>query len=267
MRARPAIAAVLGVFFSFGVAQAQDLPTTHDFGITITPDDLTTSIQETQDFWGPVRKHLLSADCTLATIELRTEAAAFLKSLHDAMHDQLFGKGEPEAHDLIQYLGHRMRMFEVYRRLRTAVGDDAALVALIGTWQYELRNVHKLPAAERAAPLAALPLRMVEEMKSRGLDEQRTAEAAKLWALQADVDAKMAGTLAGAIMIDFENKAAGLDVKVAETLRHISEAADWVLIIRETGREIGRADFLAANAYLTECRGKQAAAVGGAIAR
>lgn len=267
MRARFSLLIGACVLSLVGTASAQDLPTTHDCGITITPDDLTSSIQETQDFWGPVRKHLLSQECEVGQAGPRTEAAVYLKSVHDALHDRLFGQGEEEAKDLIHYLGHRLRMFETLRRLRVAVADDAVLYALIQKWHDDLWNIHKLPEAEQVGKVDALARHMTDEMKARGLDEARVAEAAKQWAQLATIDEKMAATAAGRMMIHFENKAADLNPQVSETLRQISEASDWVLITRETGREIGRADFLKAHSYLNECRTKQAAAVGTGVNR
>src|SRR4051812_20433580 len=52
MRATAAFAALV-VLVASTSAFAQDIPTTTEFGITITSDNLTDAIQETQDFWGP----------------------------------------------------------------------------------------------------------------------------------------------------------------------------------------------------------------------
>jgi hypothetical protein len=245
-----------------GTARSQDLPTTHDHGITITPDHLAAAIQESQDFWGPVRKHLLSEECTLGEPELRKEAVAFLKSIHDGLHNRLFQQTEAEAMDLVRYLGHRLRMFEVYRRLRTEIGDDAALYALIEQWEKEYRDIHELPVAERSAKVEALLASMPTAMRQHSISDAKIAAAQPLWKMQSEVLALMAATDAGRMMHDFEKQAKHLSPQVGGTLLSISTAADWVLIVREPEQSIGRLDFLKSFAVLAELRAKRTAAGG-----
>ncbi len=241
-------------------AQAQDLPTTHDHGITITPEDLTDAIQETQDFWGPVRKHLLGDECAICDVTQRHEAVAFLKKIHDGLHHRLFEMTETEAVDLIDYLGHRLRMFEVYRRLRTAIGDDARLASLVDTWEHEFRHIHADSVNDRATKIDALLARMNEDMQAAGLAEAKIAEAAQLWRIQALVVEQMAATGAGRMMIAFENEAKQLPLPVGDTLLRISQAADWVLITREKKAVVGRDEFLKAFASLDDFRARRTAA-------
>lgn len=264
---RLALVAVLGSFLFAASTQAQDLPTTHDHGITITPDHLTTAIQETQDFWGPVRKHLLSTDCTIGDASPRAEAVAFLKSVHDGLHHRLFEQTEADALDLITFLGHRLRSFEVYRRLRTTLADDVATVAVVETLQREMRDINQLPAADRPARRTALADKLVVIVKSRGTADEKVTAAKQIIDLQLTVLEQIAATDAGKMMIEFEGKAKQLDPTVGRLLLEISTAADWVLITREEGREIGRADFLTACTTLHELRAKQTAALPGTTAR
>lgn len=248
-------------------ANAQDLPTTNDHGITITPDHLTSAIQETQDFWGPVRKHLLSTDCTLGDPSPRAEAVAYLKTVHDGLHHRLFERTEADALDLITFLGHRLRSFEVYRRLRHALNDDAATLAVLETSQRELRTINVLPAAERPARLTALNDKLVQIVKNRGASEEKLVKAMQLIDLQLKIAEQVAATEAGKMLNDFEAKAEQLDPAVGLLLLEISTAADWVLIVREEGREIGRADFLQACVMLAELRTKITAAAAAATIR
>ena len=265
---RLALVAVLGLFlFAAASTQAQDLPTTHDHGITITPDHLTTAIQETQDFWGPVRKHLLSTECTIGDASPRAEAVAFLKSVHDGLHHRLFEQTEADALDLITFLGHRLRSFEVYRRLRATLADDVTTLAVIETLQRDLRDINQLPAAERSAHRTVLSDKLVGIVQSRGAADEKVAAAKQVIDLQLAVLEQIASTEAGKMMIDYEAKAKQLDPSVGRLLLEISTAADWVLITREAGREIGRADFLTACASLHELRAKQTAALPGTTAR
>lgn len=267
MRFRISAVVVLALSSVTVTTRAQDLPTTHDHGITITPDHLTTAIQETQDFWGPVRKHLVSDGFNVAHVDLRQQAVAFLKTVHDGLHDQLFQKTETEALDLIHYLGHRLRRFEVYRRLRGEIGDDAVMVGLIGTWESKFREIDVAAAADRPAKVELLLVDVEKQMQQDRVAPEKIAAAMKLWRAQADVFQKMAATEAGKMMIDFEAKAAKLDPQVAELLLTISNAADWVLICREGEGTIGRDDFIKAWERLNELRTKQATAAKPALTR
>jgi hypothetical protein len=257
---RLALVGVVSGFLFCSAAAAQDLPTTHDHGITITPDHLADAIQETQDYWTPVRKHLLGAECTLGEVDPRTRAVAFLKSVHDGLHERLFNKTEAEAMDLITFLGHRLRMFEVYRRIRTTVGDDALTLSLVQTFQRELRSIQQLPPADRTAKLQALVDGLTVEMERHGVTGEKLVAARQLWDLQAKVVEQIAATDAGKMMIAFETEASKLDLQVGELLLCISTASDWVLIIREQGRPIGCDEFLKAVGEVQSVQAKQTAA-------
>ncbi|MCE9605808.1 MAG: hypothetical protein K8U03_13010 [Planctomycetia bacterium] len=258
MRCFSSFALAFGLICSMASGlQAQDLPTTHDHGITISPDHLTGAIQDSQDFWGPVRKYLVSEECSIDEAARRAEAVAFLKRVHDGLHERLFNGTETEAVDLVDYLGHRLRMFEVYRKLRTTVGDDALLVGLIRDWEAEFRSIHKLPLAEQAAKADQLVIEMTRKMQLGKLDEAKIVEASKLWKIQASVVEKMSATHAGKMMIHFETTEGDkLAVEVGALLLTISSAADWVLITREVETSIGRDAFVKAYAELQNLRGK-----------
>jgi hypothetical protein len=246
MRSILSLLSLVGVLAFGSTARSQDLPTTNDHGITITPDHLTGAIQESQDFWGPVRKHLVSDACDVASADLRTAAVDFLKKVHDGLHNRLFERTEADALDLITYLGHRLRRFEVYRRLRSIIGDDAVMVVLMQNWEKEFRNIDVLPEAEKAAGVEALLTSMHDAMKKAGTADDKITAADALWKTQGAVFQQMAATGAGKMMIEFEAEAGKLDPAVIALLLDISNTADWVLIVREEGREIGREDFLKA---------------------
>jgi hypothetical protein len=237
--------------------KAQDLPTTHDHGITISPDHLTGAIQDSQDFWGPVRKYLVSTDCSIDEAGRRAEAVLFLKRIHDGLHERLFNGSETEAADLVDYLGHRLRMFEVYRKLRATVADDAIVVGLIRDWETEFRSIHKLPIAEQHAKAELLVAEMTKKMQAAKLDDAKVAEASKLWAIQAAVVEKMTATSAGKMMVHYETTEGDkLTLEVGALLLTISSAADWVMITREPESSIGRESFVKAYAELQHLRGK-----------
>jgi len=237
--------------------QAQDLPTTHDHGITISPDHLTGAIQDSQDFWGPVRKYLVSAECSIHDQAKREEAVVFLKRIHDGLHERLFNGTETEAADLVDYLSQRLRMFEVYRKLRTTVADDAILVGLIRDWEAELRSIHKLPLDQQPAKVQLLVAEMTTKMQAAKLDDAKVVEAAKLWTIQAAVVEKMTSTSAGKMMVHFETTEGDkLTVEVGALLLTISSAADWVLITRDATASIGRDSFVKAYAEMQHLRVK-----------
>lgn len=253
------VGVVSGLLFC-GAAGAQDLPTTHDHGITITPDHLADAIQETQDYWTPVRKHLLGGECKLGEAGPRTEAVAYLKSVHDGLHERLFEKTEQDAMDLITFLGHRLRMFEVYRRIRTTLADDALTLSLMQAFQHELRDIQRLPAAERDAKLQDLVGRVAAEMERHGVTGEKLVATRDLWTLQTKVIEQIAATDAGKMMITFEAEATKLNPQVGELLLYISTASDWVLVVREQGRPIGCEDFLKAVGEVQSMHAKQTAA-------
>jgi len=258
MRCLSSFVLALGSICCFSsTLQAQDLPTTHDHGITISPDHLTGAIQDSQDFWGPVRKYLVSAECSIEAESRRAEAVAYLKRIHDGLHERLFNGTETEAVDLVNYLGHRLRMFEVYRKLRTTVADDALLVGLIRDWENEFRSIHKLPLAEQPAKAELLVAEMSRKMQAAKLDDAKHAEAVKLWRIQMAVVDQMSATSAGKMMIDFETTEGDkLPVEVGALLLTISSAADWVLITRQAEASIGRDSFVKAFAELQHLRVK-----------
>jgi hypothetical protein len=238
-------------------AGAQDLPTTHDHGITVSPDDLTSAIQDSQDFWGPVRKYLISSECSIDEAARRAEAVVYLKRIHDGLHERLFNGTEIEAADLVNYLSHRVRMFEVYRKLRAAVADDALLVGLIRDWEAEFRSIHKLPLDQQGAKAEALVAETIRKMQAAQLDEAKVAEAGKLWKIQAAVVEQMTATEAGKFMVYYETiEGDKLPLELGALLLTISSAADWVLITREVPSTIGRESFVKAYAELQHLRGK-----------
>jgi hypothetical protein len=258
----------LGLALSICTAvPAQDLPTTTDYGITITPDDLTTAIQQSSDFWGPVGKHLGSAECKISDAAKRKEATQFLKKVHDSLHNRLFEQGDEVAMDLINYLGIRLRMFEVYRKIRATIGDDAVTYVLIDRWGYDFRVLHLLPQDQQPAKIAELLARMNEEMKAAGVDDAKAAAAAALWTVQADVIQKLAATGAGQMMLDFERQGFGLEKSVGDLLADISLAAEWAQLANVPTAEIGREDFLKAWGSLKEYRDLRSTAAQSVINR
>ncbi len=269
MRRFLSIAPALALLFTLcGAASGQDLPTTTEHGITIGPDELVAAIQESQDFWGPVRTYLVSPDCTALTQVEREQAVAFLKRIHEGLQQRLFDRTEADAIDLVNYLSHRLRMFEVYRGLRAAIADDALTVGMIQEWEKAFREIHTHPVDQRAPKISALVTRMEGRMQAAGLEAAKVAAAQKLWVVQADVVEKMSTTGAGQMMIDFEILGCTeVTIPVGQFLLDVSSAADWVVITREPATTIGREHFVKAYSELAELRTKYASVTSGTTTR
>jgi hypothetical protein len=247
------------VAFVPGMISAQDIKATTEFGITISPDQITDAIQETQDFWVPVRNYVASEAFQVATPETRTQAVTFIKKVHDELHHRLFEMDEATGHDLITYLTHRLRKFEIYRQLRAKINNDAALSTLVERWEKSHRDINLLPETDRAARVQELVALMPEEMSALGLSSEVVDAAKPLWDTQAKCLARMAETGAGKMMISYEHEARKLAPEVGELVRQVTTAADWALITKAGTAGINRKDFNKAWTELAELRGKRLA--------
>lgn len=248
--------ACVTVFGLATVATAQDqIKTTTEFGVTITPENITDAIQEQQDFWGPVRHHIgTSAFDGDATI--KTQAVEFLKVVHGELQSRLFERDEATAEDLLNYLTTRLRKFAVYRQLRSTIKNDTALAALVERWEKAHRDINGLAAEERPARVKAILILMPDEMAAFGLEKDSIQQSMQLWDLHAQCIAKMAQTSAGKMMIEYEHQAKQLDRQVGDLVRLIATAADWALITKSGAESITRADFEKAWKELTDLRAK-----------
>jgi hypothetical protein len=248
------VASVLG----FQAVADEPLKETTEFGITITPDDLSDAIQETQDFWEPVRLYLASEEFDGPTdAAMRKEVVAFFTSIHEGFYQKLFEGDDSNVEDLVDYLGLRLRKFVIYRRLREAIGDDTALAQLVERWERAHRDINALGTEERAPRVAAVLELMRDEMKSLGMSETVTAQATELWDMQSQCLERMAGTETGVMMIGFEHKARQMDRPTGEMIRLIATASDWTLIVKKEKGSAGLAEFKAAWRDLAEMRAKR----------
>lgn len=239
--------APLALLFLFPVFSfAQEAETTTEFGITITTDEIAKAIEETQEFWGPVRKHIGGNDFAAADAAARKKAVEFLKTVHNELHYRLMEADEATATDLVVYLTARLRKFEIYRKLRGAIADDAALVVLVERWEHASRDLNALPEKDRPAQLQALVASMPEEMQAAGISAEKIAAAQELWTIQAACLVKMTQTLAGKKMIEFEAEAKNSEKAVADLIRSVALAADWALIVKEQDQAYTKGSFVKA---------------------
>lgn len=232
--------------------RAQELQPTTEFGLTITPEQLYDAIQETQDFWPPVRAHIAGEEFTVADLETRRQAAEFIADVNDHLHDRLFGDDEAVAMDLMTYLGARLRVFEFYRQLRAAVADDAAMVELKTRWERRLREINELPETERAAQYDDLVASIDTEMQSLEVPDERRAAALPLWQVQVQAIARMNTTGAGRQMLVFEQQVKHSDSALADLIRQVVSSSDWAQITKTKQTSLLRDDFLAAWQTLAE---------------
>ena len=232
--------------------RAQDLEPTTEFGLTITPNHLYDAIQETQDFWPPVRAHLAGDQFTVADQETRRKAAQFIAKVNDHLHDRLFGDDEAMAMDLMDYLGARLRVFELYRQLRATVEDDAALVELKTRWERRLRELNELPEAGRAAQHDDLVAYIATEMETLGVELPRQTPALEIWKTQAQAIARMNTTGAGRQMLVFEQQVRNSDRELADLIRLVVSTADWAQITKTKTTSLLRDDFVQAWQQLSQ---------------
>ncbi len=231
---------------SMGQDQVDERKPTTELGITITPAQLDDAIQETQDFWGPVKKYIGSEDFAAAEPETRRQTVAFLKRVHDELYARLFERDEATAQDLLDFVGMRLRKFTLYRQLRDAIADDAAFVGLWERWERAQRDIHSLPEADRPQRIKATLALLPDDMTAAGIAAEKIERAMKLWDLQAQCMALTAKTEAGKTMLGFDRDAKKLEPPLGELVRSISAVADWAQIEKTGEQPLTKADFIRA---------------------
>jgi hypothetical protein len=238
---------VAAIWGSACAAHAQeDLAATTELGITITPDQMYDAIQETQDFWPPVRHYIASDQFPLGTEATRRQASDFFKGVNDGLHDRLFGEDEAAALDLFDYLAARLRYFELYRQLRAALDDDHRLVALKADWEGQLREIGDLDPQARNTRIHESVDQMVAQVRSQPVELAQVAAVGEAWHNIAAAYIRMNETAAGQMMIGFENDAKAYPEELGLVIRAVVQAQDWAQVVKPAGKLLRRADFEAA---------------------
>lgn len=251
--------ALTGALGSAVVAQ-DDLQPTTELGVTVTPDDIYDSIQETTDFWPPVRAYVGGARFDVATPDAREATEVFLKQAHTFLHHQLFEKDEATAMDLIDYLSWRIRRFTFLRQMREVLNDDALLAALKDDWERLQREANDLPADKQHAAQAAIPTAMASRMNAAGVEKQESDQVLEMWRQIAVCIDHMDATEAGQGMLGFEEQAKSLDLTTGTLIRDVVSAAEWTLIIKPKGTLAEHTDFRPAWDSLLKLRAAHTAA-------
>lgn len=224
-------------------AQDDELKPTTEFGITIVPDQIYDAIQETQDFWSPVRHQIVNAAYIGSDAATRQQTAAFFKRVNDQLHDRMFGGDEAQALDLIDYLSTRLRVFNFYRQLRGTVGSDSTFVALKQTWDQGLREANTLSAAKRPEAITKLVQQLESEMRLVALRPAQIDQALPLWQNVGAATGRLNATAAGQMMLGFEREAKANETRVAELIRSVADTADWALITKSEQTLLKGSDF------------------------
>lgn len=238
----------LCALFTVTAASGQGLETTDVLGIRIGQDDIIQAIQEQSEFWPPVREHVASKKFDhVADAATRTEAVAFLKGVHDEMHDRLMGEDEDRAMDLIAYLGHRLRLFVIYRQLRDTVENEAAMVALVDHWDVSQRGILTLREAERLARSREIVAEMRGQMTDLGLSADVIEKAMPIWSTQGKCLTLLLATDAGQQMAKFDGEIRQKRPAVMRLIRRVAASAEWASIAQsENSDRIGPAEFVSA---------------------
>lgn len=244
----PIAAVVLCAVLTANFASGQGLETTDDLGIRITQNDIIQAIQEQSEFWPPVRGHVASEKFDhVADAKTRAEAVAFLKGVHDELHERLMGESEETAMDLIAYLGHRLRVFALYRQVRDTVENEAALVALVDHWDVSQRATLALPAEKRLAHSQEIVAEMRGQMTDLGLSADVIERAMPIWQTQSECLTLLLATDTGRQMVKFDGKIRQQRPAVLRLIRRVAASAEWAAIAQtDTSDLIGRTEFLKA---------------------
>ncbi len=236
----------------------EPLKTTTEFGITITPGDLADAIQETQDFWEPVRDYLASPQFESGVDPaMHKRVADFFTAVHQGFYERLFEGDDSNVNDLVDYLGLRLRKFIMYRQLRELLADDAAMAQLVERWERAHRDINALAPGERPTRVAAVLAQMGDEMKALGVPEATATKALAIWDLQTKCFERISETGTGQMMIGFEHEARQMDRPTAELIRYVATAADWATVKKSGTQSIGLDEFKTSWSELADLRAKR----------
>lgn len=235
------LVAVLGIASaSFGQAASST-----EYGVTITQDEIISAIQESQEFWAGVRRHMTSDKFAVADPKLRATAAKFLKDVDAKLAERLFSNDPKVAQDLLDFLAGRLRKFHMYRKIRDIVGDDALVCRVKEHWEMGHRGVCLKPEAERAAACKQLLAETESMLTAAHLDPAKVQKTMTVWHDLCHNMDKLHNTGVGGMMQDCETVVRTGDPKLKELLAGVVRAADWALIVK-TDKPVKTADFIVA---------------------
>lgn len=248
-------------------ADEEILTTTVEFGITISPSQIFDAIQESQEFWGPVRHYIASDKFAEGDPAVRREAAEFIRKVNDRLEEQMFRRDEQASIDLINYLATRLRMITLYRSLRATVGDDELALAIKADWERELRHLASLEDKDREARLLEVQAEMQAIYGKLGLDEAQSGRCSEIWNTLTAVSNRLNSTSTGQIMLSYEREVRASDSALSVLICEVVYTADWAEITRPEGTTMSRANFEQAWIDLKKSRSQRIARLAEARAR
>ena len=215
--------------------------TTTELGVTVTSKELFDALHESNNFWPVVQRHVLSDDFPSGDAVSRREAAAIISKVRSLLHEQLFGRDDAAAEDLLNYVGWSLRRARFYRELRDLIADPAATVQLRDTWQHAYR-LHVAP--DKPYQVEPLLAAIRPQLEALGLPAEKHARAVELFGLIGACAARMEATEAGQLIRQIDRDLG--NTPTGELVRSIVAAADWAAIIKPLDEVPRKKHFLAA---------------------
>lgn len=228
-------------------AQATEIATTTEYGITITADDLINALLESQALWPGIKKHLLSDKCTAAAPEIRKQGVDFLNKVDDQITKKVLGAADADVQDALDFLSMRLRKFALYKELRTLLNDDIQLARLKDRWEDNRYKLNGSPEANWPAESERMLGEIKADMQALGFDQAKLDAALAIFVRMDLVNNRMCTTNLGRMVLSYENEMRGADPKLKHLMRHVVRAADWAMITRAKATTPVRAsDFVKA---------------------
>lgn len=226
--------------------RGQTLPTTTEFGITVTQEQIVNAISESQDFWPGVRRHIVSEKFPVADAAVRAEAAKILKEVDSRLAQLLFSANQQQAQELLEFIANRLRKFNMYRDLRATLADDALTCRLKDRFEFGHRAICQLPEDKRAAAHVQLLAEMKAEMTTARVSDEILTKAMGKWERLGQNMDRMHRSAPGALMQEFENQLRAGDPKLRMLMAGIVRAADWAVITQTESKPLRATDFVSA---------------------
>jgi hypothetical protein len=224
-----------------GATAADAILTTTELGVTVTPKELFDSLNDSNNLWPVIQRHVLSPYFPVGDEATRREAAAIISKVRSHLHDRLFGQDDAAAEDLLNYVGWSLRRAHFYRELREVTGDPAAMIQLRDTWQQAYR-VHVAP--DKPYDVEPLLAAIRPQLEALQLSPEKHARALELFRLIGACAARMEATEAGQLIRQIDRDLG--DSPTGELVRAIVAAADWASIIKPADAVARKKHFVAA---------------------
>ena len=223
-------------------ARAADaILTTTELGVTVTSKELFDSLNESNNLWPTIQRHMLSDSFTTGDAATRKEAAAVISDVRSQLHDRLFGQDEAAAEDLLNYVAWSLRRARFYRELREVIGDPTAMNRLRDTWQQAYRT-HVAP--DKVYDVGPLLTAVRPQLECLELPADKHARSLELFELIGACAARMEATAAGQLIRQVDRDLG--DTPTGDLVRKVVAAADWAAIIKPADVVARKKHFLVA---------------------